>query len=54
VYPVFEFDQGRFDAEQGINSFPLAQFYEIKINLNLIILLHEDGFEGGSGSAGFH
>jgi len=54
VYPVFEFDQGGFDAEQGINSFPLAQFYEIKISPNLNILLHEDGFEGGSGSAGFH
>lgn len=45
VDPVFVFDQARFDAEQGANSFPLDQFYQINISPNINELLLRDGFE---------
>ena len=43
--PIFEFDQARFDAEQGSNSFDLSEYFAIKMSPNLNVLLFEDGFE---------
>jgi hypothetical protein len=43
--PVFDFDQERFDAEQGANSFLLDEYFEILVSPNLNQLLFKDNFE---------
>lgn len=35
IDPVIEFDQARFDAQQGANTFNLASFYSINTSANL-------------------
>lgn len=46
IDPIFEFDQERFDLEQGSQSFPLDEYYTILVSPNLNELLARDGFEG--------
>ena len=43
--PIFDFDQERFDLEQGDNSFLLDEYYEILVSPNLNQLLLRDSFE---------
>jgi hypothetical protein len=45
IDPIFEFDQARFDAEQGDDSFPLDEFFEILVSPNIGELVHRNNFE---------
>jgi hypothetical protein len=45
IDPIFEFDQERFDAEQGDDSFPLDEYFEILVSPNIGELVHRNNFE---------